>query len=100
MEYDVTTRVMGHVVYLTQQVDTDGIRREWKYQDTDELLESNNPRPCVLCHKLATSDGHDPCIANLPGVNHACCGHGVERGYVKFSNDVCLRGEFDPTHKK
>lgn len=30
--------------------------------------------------------GHDPCIANLPGVAYACCGHGAEPGYIHFYN--------------
>src|SRR5258707_458524 len=39
-------------------------------------------RPCVVCHQLRTPEGHDPCIANLPGVFQACCGHGVCSGYM------------------
>jgi hypothetical protein len=39
-------------------------------------------RPCAVCHRLRTPEGHDPCIANLPGVIQACCGHGVSRGYI------------------
>jgi hypothetical protein len=34
---------------------------------------------------------HDPCIANLPGVLFACCGHGVGRGYVAFENGITIR---------
>jgi hypothetical protein len=35
-----------------------------------------------VCHQLRTPEGHDPCIANLPGVIEACCGHGVCPGYI------------------
>lgn len=28
-----------------------------------------------------TPAGHDPCIADLPGVYFACCGHGGEAGF-------------------
>lgn len=52
-------------------------------------------RRCPKCRLSATPEGHDPCIANLPGVDYACCGHGVEKGYVKFSNGLVLRGRFD-----
>jgi hypothetical protein len=38
--------------------------------------------------------GHDPCIENLPGVLYACCGHGVEPGYISFENGVIIRGVF------
>ena len=33
---------------------------------------------CVKCAKPPTELGHDPCIADLPGVRYACCGHGGE----------------------
>ncbi len=50
---------------------------------------------CVLCRQRRTKDGHDPCIANLPGVDFACCGHGVGEAYVKLADGRVLRGEFD-----
>jgi hypothetical protein len=37
---------------------------------------------CKLCRQMRTDEGHDPCIANLPGVVFACCGH--KHGYIKF----------------
>jgi hypothetical protein len=40
-------------------------------------------------------EGHDPCIARLPGVKFACCGHGVRPGYVAFHGGRVLRGWFD-----
>lgn len=54
-----------------------------------------NGNRCVLCNEQRTVDGHDPCIANLPGVLYACCGHGNADGYIKFSDGRCLR--FQPT---
>lgn len=39
---------------------------------------------CKLCRDMRTDKGHDPCIANLPGVVYACCGHGQESGYILF----------------
>ena len=41
-----------------------------------------------------TPEGHDPCIANLPGVVFACCGHGVKEGYVCFESGTIIRGDF------
>jgi hypothetical protein len=51
-------------------------------------------RPCDQCGWKRTAEGHDPCISNLPGVLNACCGHGIEAGYVQFENGVTLRGVF------
>lgn len=50
---------------------------------------------CNNCRQRRTPEGHDPCIANLPGVLFACCGHGNEEGYIKFEDGRCLR--FMPT---
>lgn len=41
------------------------------------LPGQQNKRKCVLCHRRPTRAGHDPCIPDLPGVEYACCGHGV-----------------------
>jgi hypothetical protein len=50
---------------------------------------------CARCDRKRTADGHDPCIANLPGVQYGCCGHGVKEGYVMFTDGRVLRGYFD-----
>lgn len=51
-------------------------------------------RTCAKCNQAPTAEGHDPCIANLPGVAFACCGHGKNLGYVKFKNGTIIRGVF------
>lgn len=52
--------------------------------------------PCKLCGAVGpTADGHDPCIAQLPGVVAACCGHGHGPGYAMFENGAILRGAFE-----
>lgn len=52
-------------------------------------------RLCQLCNRRPTAKGHDACIANLPGVAYACCGHGETEGYVCFENGLTIRGRFD-----
>lgn len=39
---------------------------------------------CVKCNRQKTPHGHDPCIADLPCVSSACCGHGIKAGYITF----------------
>lgn len=40
------------------------------------------PRYCGLCDKYM-GEGPDVCLGTLPGVSHACCGHGeTKRAYV------------------
>jgi hypothetical protein len=41
---------------------------------------------CVKCRRPRTPKGHDPCIADLPAVQGACCGHGVGGGYIQFAD--------------
>ena len=51
---------------------------------------------CPKCEKPRTELGHDPCIANLPGVRYACCGHGgVSYAYIYFEDGHCIRMEVD-----
>jgi hypothetical protein len=50
---------------------------------------------CPQCGEQPSPEGHDPCIARLPGVKFACCGHGVRPGYVVFHGGRVLRGFFD-----
>ena len=54
---------------------------QWVYTDTGAPVDMSVPyggadRPCAGCGQLPTPLGHDACIAGLPGVRNACCGHG------------------------
>ncbi len=53
----------------------------WTYDDTGEAV-GDGSRPCARCGKPPTPEGHDTCLGALPGVKAACCGHGVEPGYM------------------
>lgn len=54
---------------------------------------------CPRCGRKKTSEGHDPCIANLQGVLNACCGHGKTEGYIMFENGITIRGCFTVENK-
>lgn len=49
---------------------------------------------CTRCGNLPTKKGHDWCLRNMPGVLHACCGHGEQDGYIMFQNGVTIKGPF------
>jgi len=83
----------GHLIYSP-----DGTK-DWYYGDDDSPVATSPPRRCPKCSEYPTEDDHDPCISRLPGVAYACCGHGVERGYVKFETGLILRGNFEFTHE-
>ena len=79
----------GHQMWFDESA------QEWRYKDDDTIVHVGcKMRPCGHCGELATEDGHDPCISNLPGVMNACCGHGQDKGaYVQLLDGHSLIGE-------
>lgn len=73
-----------------------------KYQSRGHFIEEPKDRlpggprdlACTRCGHLPTKKGHDWCIRNMPGVRHACCGHGEQDGYIMFKNGVTIKGPF------
>ncbi len=94
MNYEIEGYSSGHPIYLNRS-------GEWRYKDTDELVtpDSMATRPCTKCNLKPTADGHDACIANLPGVQYACCGHGIE-GYDYVKLDDGRRLSMEEYHKE
>jgi hypothetical protein len=82
----ITSYKRGHGYYY------DGEDIEF-YIDNKE--DTSTERPCVRCGKMPTKEGHDACLGNLPGVIAACCGHGVDEGYIAFKNGITIRGNFN-----
>lgn len=93
----------GNKMYCHSKKDGDTITfKDWRYCDNDDENTSENfqKRICPSCGLNPTKDGHDPCIANLPGVMYACCGHGLDSterddkmyfAYIKFSSGKIKR---------
>jgi hypothetical protein len=79
----VVNHAFGHPTYF----DGKGVVR---YCDNHKPTTWPSERPCPRCGKLPTPEGHDPCIANLPGVAAACCGHGFN-GYIMFEEGRTIR---------
>jgi hypothetical protein len=70
---------------------------EWIYEDSKELAGFDGiVRPCAKCGQLFDGSNigkPDPCLGNLPGVDNACCGHGVrEQAYIRFLSGVTVKG--------
>lgn len=57
--------------------------------------EDNSPisikKPCPKCKLFPLPTGEDPCLGILPNVQGACCGHGVQDGYIWFDNGKRVR---------
>ncbi len=76
----------------------------WMMCDTGEIWNDEVLKnlTCPRCGLKPTEEGHDPCIANLPDVDFACCGHGLDAdiigyqlAYIKYSDGTIIR--FDTT---
>jgi len=68
---------------------------KWVYEDNLFPLPGwgGEIRPCVKCGKLFALEDVDPCLGILPGVDNACCGHGVRKNsYIRFKNGVVVSG--------
>ncbi|KKN87491.1 hypothetical protein LCGC14_0259460 [marine sediment metagenome] len=69
----------------------------WVYEDNGASLpaDGGDTRPCARCgQQTPLGEGEvDPCLGALPGVDNACCGHGVpSEAYIRFTNGVVVRG--------
>jgi hypothetical protein len=56
------------------------------------VMDDRGHTVCSLCRQARTPEGDDPCIARLPGVLFACCGHGHEGAYVVIAGRGTLIG--------
>lgn len=67
----------------------------WRYEDDYTLLPGwgGEARPCAACGATWEDGQPDPCLGVLPGVDNACCGHGIpEEAYIRFHHHVLIRG--------
>ena len=81
----VKSRFNGNTITYNEE------NNSWYYLNGELAIECI---PCKKCNKLPTKDGHDDCIADLPGITNACCGHG-DKGYLQFSDGTVIRGFFE-----
>ncbi len=62
----------------------------WYYKGTKtpSIIGNNfvNIKPCPRCHKMQDERGHDACLGKLEDVKAACCGHGIEEGYIWYKD--------------
>lgn len=78
----------GHEVYFSNN--------SWYYTDDDSLAGFDGEvRPCKKCGRVFQGSNigdPDPCIGDLPGVDNACCGHGIkENSYIRFTNGIVVK---------
>jgi len=75
----ITSYSRGHKIYYDNGI--------WRYSDDNSIAVENKitcERPCARCEKLPTIEGYDACLGHVEGAIHACCGHGVEEGYIVY----------------
>jgi len=72
MRITVTSYSRGNKIYY------DGLH--WRYFIDNSIHDDS--KSCRRCGRMPTEEGGDACIGHLEGVTSACCGHGVEHGYI------------------
>jgi len=76
IKVSIVHQVHGHLV---------DVRKEGQfYRDDNARVDYDNLRPCAKCGLCFGKDDHDPCIANLPGTENACCAHGLVESDTRF----------------
>jgi hypothetical protein len=78
------------------------INDKWLYQDNMKPIPGygGELRPCKKCNSVHGFHESDKCLGNLPGVDNACCGHGVRKeSYIRFTNGIVVNG-FEIQQKK
>ena len=74
--------VRGHEVYYDEE------ERFWRYKETNKKVYKETVTYCVRCNKPEIH-GADFCMQGLLGSDFivgACCGHGVEKGYILLAD--------------
>lgn len=81
------TYIHGNRIKCSSETDSG---RNCTYDDGTPIADKEENtvyRPCPRCKGLPSDKGYDFCLKQgLPGVKYACCGHGVEPGYILFEN--------------
>ena len=96
---DFTRMAKSEEVYLNgSKIKWDKSEKIFKYIDGVKVTKETI-KPCPICGEHQTN-GCDPCLGVLPGVESACCGHGVKKGYIIFSDGTKIKGEFSITKEK
>lgn len=75
-----TSTVGGHLVAYDYEHEV------WRYLDSGIAVPDWFPRRCPKCGKMSTPEGYDACLGYIPGADSACCGHGIEPGYIKWEH--------------
>lgn len=71
----------GNVIYISR---SDLNKNKWNRPRDAKGRFTSLKQNCPYCGKGATEKGHDSCIADIPCVTNACCGHGRVLGYVSI----------------
>lgn len=100
MKVEITAHCKGHKITCTER-DESGVYSVWRYAESGKRFSTEDSLACVKCGKVSKGHEPDPCMGNLPGVENACCGHGIENdAYISFDNGITVRGTFTSVEKK
>ena len=71
--------IRGNPIYYDEEED------KWKWFDgSDDVM-----KPCVRCGEYPVENDCDYCLRHLLDcdyISNACCGHGVDKGYIMLED--------------
>ena len=96
----ITAHSRGHktIIKNIEEISPGIWSEEEYYIDTGKIVD--NTRSCKKCGKKPTKEGHDACIGFIPEASSACCGHGLEKGYIMIRGFRILINEERKTKDK
>jgi hypothetical protein len=56
-------------------------------------MSASSRKRCKSCRKIVIVGQPDPCLGYLPGIAHACCGHGATNRAYCCGFDRCRPNE-------
>jgi hypothetical protein len=54
--------------------------KKWIY--SNDRSSTKKEKPCIRCGRMPTKEGYDACLGYISNAKSACCGHGVEEGFI------------------
>jgi hypothetical protein len=78
---------MGHDIYTFDF-------KKWFYDDGVLTQKVRNTKKCKKCDCIRIDGKYDNCLGKIEGATSACCGHGIDDGYVTFNNYNITANEY------
>ena len=74
---------LGHTIYTYDF-------KKWFYEDGEITKKVSKTKKCIKCNCAKIDGKYDNCLGKIDGCISACCGHGLDDGYIYFSDGYTI----------